>query len=77
MLVIHMSPSNARQMVIAFPFSIYATVHRTVRTDMTRMQDYAQQVIWENFDIFASLRALEIYLRGFDPLFSSQTAARR
>lgn len=44
MLVIPTSPSNVHPTVIAFPFSIFAMVHQTVRTDTTKMRDYAQQV---------------------------------
>lgn len=44
MPVIPTNRSSAHPTVIAFPFSIYATVHRTVPTDTTKTCDYAQQV---------------------------------
>lgn len=60
MPVIPTSHSNVRQMVIAFPFSICATVRPTVPTATMKTWDYARQVKkrWKLFDSFFSISRL-------------------
>lgn len=50
--VIPTSHSNVHQMETASPFSIYATVHPTARTAMTKICGYAQQVTCDGLTIF-------------------------